>query len=130
MTEGKQGLLCAGMKGFAAHDEPRACGQSDRSTQRGELSHRGARPVFAVLADRGLPASPEPLPSGRDPRRQGSTEAEPVLEDAQRMQPDMRHGLVATQSHLRTVLLLLISGVPSWLGDPKRRERQNPLPGR
>jgi hypothetical protein len=122
MTEGKQGLLCAGMKGFAAHDEPRACGQSDRSTQRGELSHRGARPVFAVLA--------EPLPSGRDPRRQGSTEAEPVLEDAQRMQPDMRHGLVATPSHLRTVLLLLTSGVPSWLGDPTRRERQNPLPGR
>jgi len=53
-------------------------------TQRGELRHRGARPVFAVLADRGMPASPEPLPSGRDPRRQGSTEAEPVLEGAQR----------------------------------------------
>ena len=71
-------------------------------TQRGELSHRGARPVFAVLADRGMPASPEPLPSGRDPCRQGSTEAEPVLEGAQRVQPDMRHDLVATPSHLWT----------------------------
>jgi hypothetical protein len=98
--------------------------------QRGELGHRGARPVFAVLADRGLPAGPEPLPSGRDPRRQGSTEAEPVLEGAQCVQPDMRHGLVATPSHLRTVLLQFTSRVPYWLGDPTRRERQNPLPGR
>ena len=69
-------------------------------------------------------------PSGRDPCRQGSTEAEPVLEGAQRVQPDMRHGLVATPSHLRTVLLQFTSRVPCWLGDPTRRERQNPLPGR
>lgn len=84
--------------------------------QRGELGHRGARPVFAVLADRGLPAGPEPLPSGRDPRRQGSTEAEPVLEGAQCVQPDMRHGLVATPSHLRTVLLQFTSRVPTGSG--------------
>jgi hypothetical protein len=85
---------------------------------------------FAVLADRRMSASPEPLPSGRDPRRQGSTEAEPVLEGAQRVQPDMRHGLVATPSRLWTVLLQFTSRVPSGLGDPTRRERQNPLPGR
>jgi hypothetical protein len=94
-------------------------------TQRGELSHRGARPVFAVLADRGMSASPEPLPSGRDPRRQGSTETEPVLEGAQRVQPDMRPGLVATPSRLWTVLLQFTSRVPSGLGSDASRTSES-----